>query len=56
MMSKDLVIGLERTMCPGACPDYSLFIHGDGKIVYEGRLYVVAKGRHGGQISRAHVK
>ncbi|HEU4605786.1 MAG TPA: DUF6438 domain-containing protein [Nitrososphaera sp.] len=52
MMPKDLVIGLERTMCP----DFSLFIHGDGKIVYEGRHYVVAKGRHGGQISRAHVK
>ena len=56
MMPKDLVIGLEHTMCPGACPDYSLFIHGDGKIVYEGRHYVAAKGRHGGQPSRAKVK
>lgn len=56
MMPKDLIIRLERTMCPGACPDYSLFIHGDGKIVYEGRHYVAAKARHEGQISRAQVK
>lgn len=56
MMPKDLVIELERTMCPGACPDYSLFIHGNGKIVYEGRHYVAAKGKHEGQISRAKVK
>jgi len=56
MMPKDLVIGLERTMCPGACSGYSLFIHGYGKIVYEGRHYVAAKDRHEGQISRAKVK
>ena len=56
MMPKDLIIRLERTMCPGACPDYSLFIHGDGKIVYEGRHYVAVKGRRKGQISRARVK
>lgn len=56
MMPKDLIIGLERTMCPGACPDYSLFIHGDGKIVYEGRQYVAAKGKHERQISRAQIR
>jgi hypothetical protein len=53
---KDLTIGLERTMCPGACPDYSLFVYGDGKIVYEGRHYVAVKGRRKEHISKAHVK
>jgi hypothetical protein len=53
---KDLVIGLERTMCPGACPDYSLFIYSDGKVVYEGRHYVAAKGRRKGSVSKAAVK
>jgi hypothetical protein len=53
---KDLVIVLERMMCPGACPDYSLFIYGDGKIVYEGRHYVAVKGKHKGSISKASVK
>lgn len=53
---KDLVIGLERTMCPGACPDYSLFVYGDGKIVYEGRHYVAVKGKRVGRITKTQVK
>jgi hypothetical protein len=53
---EDLVIRLERTMCPGACPDYSLAIYGDGKILYEGRRYVAEKGRRHGSISASQVK
>lgn len=53
---KDLIIELSRTMCPGACPDYSVFIYGNGRIVYEGRRYVAVKGRQEGWISRAQVK
>jgi hypothetical protein len=53
---KDLIIELSRTMCPGACPDYSVFIYGNGRIVYEGRRYVAVKGRREGWISRAQVK
>lgn len=53
---KDLEIRLERTMCPGACPDYSLIIHSDGKILYEGRRYVATKGKKQGRISTSHVK
>jgi hypothetical protein len=55
-MPKDLVITLQRTMCPGACPDYSLFIYGDGRIVYEGRHYVAVKGRQEESISTNDVK
>lgn len=52
----DLVIGLERTACPGACPDYSLLVYSDGKVVYEGRHYVAVKGRREGHISEAQVR
>ena len=52
----DLVITLQRTMCPGACPDYSLSIYGDGKIVYEGRHYVAVKGRQEARISTNDIK
>jgi hypothetical protein len=52
----DLVIGLERTACPCACPDYSLFVYSDGKIVYEGRHYVAIKGIREGHISKAQVR
>lgn len=53
---KDLIIRLERMMCPGACPDYSLIIHSDGKVVYEGRHYVAIKGRKKGRISTNQVE
>jgi hypothetical protein len=52
----DLVITLQRTMCPGACPDYSLYIYGDGKIAYEGRHYVAVKGKQQARISKDDVK
>src|SRR4051794_9802345 len=55
-MPKDLVITLERMMCPAACPDYSLSICGDGKIAYEGRHYVAVKGRQQKHISKDDVK
>lgn len=53
---KDLVIELHRIMCPGACPDYSVFVYGDGRIVYEGRRYVAVKGRREGRILGTRVK
>jgi hypothetical protein len=43
-------------MCPGACPDYSLFVYGDGKVVYEGRHYVAVKGKREGHIPKVRVK
>lgn len=52
----DLVIKLERTMCPAACPDYSLTIYGNGKIMYEGRLYVATKGKRQQRISCRRVR
>jgi hypothetical protein len=53
---KDLVIEIHRMMCPGACPDYSLFVYSDGRILYEGRRYVAAKGTLEGRISAGEVR
>ena len=43
--NKDVVITLERTACFGTCPVYSLTINGDGTVVYEGKDFVVVKGK-----------
>jgi hypothetical protein len=36
----DFSIILERTGCLGSCPDYTVTIHGDGTVLYEGRYDV----------------
>jgi hypothetical protein len=35
---------LERTACYGSCPVYSLTIYADGKVEYEGKLFVKVVG------------
>lgn len=35
---KTLTIQLERTGCYGTCPAYSVTIHGDGRVEYNGKL------------------
>lgn len=37
-------ITLERIGCLGSCPDYTVTIHGDGTVRYEGVAYVQTKG------------
>ncbi len=49
--SKDDVITLDRTACFGYCPDYSLIIHSDGRVIYKGRSYVRVIGKREGAIS-----
>ena len=41
----DVIITLERTACYGFCPIYSLTIHGDGTVIYEGEDFVQTVGR-----------
>ncbi|MCP4425708.1 MAG: hypothetical protein GY803_14525 [Chloroflexi bacterium] len=48
----DVEITLERTICFGNCPSYTLTIDGSGSIVYNGRSYVQEKGRREGQMSQ----
>jgi hypothetical protein len=39
-------ISLARSGCYGTCPSYSVDVHGDGRVVYNGSGYVVVEGRH----------
>ncbi|MDH3943792.1 MAG: DUF6438 domain-containing protein [Anaerolineae bacterium] len=40
----DAVITLERTACFGFCPDYTVTIYGDGRVVYFGNDFVAEMG------------
>jgi len=46
---------LERTVCYGFCPDYTLEILGNGLTVFEGRRFVRVHGRVSGRIPQAEV-
>ena len=46
---------LERTVCYGYCPDYTIEIHGDGQTIFEGRKFVRVHGRVTGRIPQAQV-
>ena len=52
----DVVITMERTACFGSCPVYSLTVHGNGTITYEGGDYVDVEGKQFSQISDDEVK
>jgi Domain of unknown function (DUF6438) len=51
--TKGTVVKLERTECYGTCPAYSVEIHGDGSVEYEGKAYVGKKGKQRAQIAPA---
>lgn len=46
-----VAITLTRGVCFGACPDYTVTIHGDGRVEYEGRRFVAETGKHEARIS-----
>ncbi len=53
---KSLRIKLERLGCYGPCPIYSLEVHGDGSVFYEGAGGIVfISGHHRDRISHAAV-
>jgi hypothetical protein len=51
-----VLIALVRSGCFGQCPIYSLAIHGDGTVEYEGKAYVAIVGKHKAKISPAVVQ
>lgn len=51
-----LNISLQRTMCFGSCPAYSVEIHGDGSVVYDGQTFVAVSGVHKTKISEDAVR
>ncbi|MES2627248.1 MAG: DUF6438 domain-containing protein [Pseudomonadota bacterium] len=52
---KDVEIGLERTVCFGTCPSYTLRIFGDGRVIYEGRQFVRVTGTREYTIDKSNV-
>jgi hypothetical protein len=49
----DLKITLQRTMCFGSCPDYTLTVTADRKVVFKGGKFTDQKGTVRSSISRA---
>jgi hypothetical protein len=49
-------IRLSRTRCLGWCPDYSIVLHGDGRVSYTGRSFVLEVGDREGTASRDSIR
>lgn len=43
------IIRLTRTPCFGKCPVYSVTVHADGRVEYNGQRWVASAGEHSGQ-------
>lgn len=52
---KTLKIAISRKGCFGTCPQYSVEVHGDGTVLYDGEYYVAFQGRHRGLVPRENV-
>jgi len=46
---------LERTHCMGACPVYSVVLHGDGRVEWDGRANVLARGARRGRCTEREI-
>jgi hypothetical protein len=55
-MPPDASISLERTGCYGRCPSYTVTIHADGLVTFEGVAFVDTKGHAEARISPADVQ
>lgn len=53
---KALTVQLERTGCFGDCPAYTVTIHGDGRVEYDGKGHVREKGAREGRIEPDTIK
>jgi len=53
---KTLTVRLERTACYGICPAYTLTIHGDGRLEYDGKTHVKETGSREGHVDAAQIK
>lgn len=52
----DVVIHMERAPCFGTCPVYSVTIHGNGEVVYQGERFVAVTGEQRRQIPEEKVR
>ena len=53
---KTLTIRMERTGCFGSCPAYTVTIHGDGRLEYDGKGHVREKGPQEGSVAPDTIK
>jgi len=51
-----ITITLQRTICFGLCPAYTVTLHEDGSVVYEGREYTKISGAQSWKIDPAAVR
>ena len=51
-LPSDLEISLERTMCYGTCPDYTLKIKADRTVVFNGGRFTATKGTARSRITK----
>jgi hypothetical protein len=52
----DTLVTIDRSLCFGPCPSYSLSIAGDGTVAYQGRSYVNVKGPASAQVASSDVQ
>jgi hypothetical protein len=50
------VISLQRGPCFGNCPEYTVTVWGSGRVEFDGRRFVCAKGRHTAHASPNEVR
>lgn len=53
---KTLTVRLERIGCYGTCPAYTITIHGDGQVEYNGKSHVRQIGTRAGQVEIETIK
>lgn len=53
---KTLTIQLERMPCYGTCPAYSVTVHGDGRVEYNGKSHVKETGTREGHLATDKIK
>ena len=52
----DLEITLQRTMCFGTCPDYTLTIKANRRVTFKGGQFTRVKGTASGRITRSSLR
>jgi len=52
---KSVKFRLQRTGCYGSCPAYTVEVHGDGTVIYDGESFVAFTGHHLGTVPRDNV-
>ncbi len=53
---KTLRVRMERTGCYGTCPVYTVTIHGDGRVEYEGKRHVKETGTRQARVELETIK